>query len=178
MKELIAIQAELKAPKGKRNNFGNFNYRSAEDILEAVKPLLAKYNCLMTLTDDLVQFGERIFVKTTVEFSAPDGKSKSVTAFAEHAPEKKGMDVAQITGSASSYARKYALSGLLLIDDERDADMQNASIHTAAPVAPGGTPPSAPAGASVSNSTWPTFGQPGQNAPPPPPPPAAPAAKR
>ena len=175
MKELIAIQSELRAPKGKRNTFGNYNYRSAEDILEAVKPLLAKYNCLLTMSDELVQFGERVFVKSVAEFTAPDGKIKTTTAYAEHAPEKKGMDVAQITGSASSYARKYALNGLLLIDDERDPDNQNATIQSAAPPTP------APPG------TVGQVGQLGQGRPPMPPPPtpvknqfppAAPAAKR
>ena len=132
MKELITIQNELKAPKSKHNKFGNYNYRSAEDILESVKPLLMKYNCLLTISDELVQFGERVFVKATAEFTAPDGKIKTTTSYAEHAPEKKGMDVAQVTGSASSYARKYALNGLLLIDDGRDADDQNAAIQTVA----------------------------------------------
>ena len=122
MKELIAIQSELKAPKGRNNAFGNFRYRKAEDILEAVKPLLAKYACLLTLSDDVVQIGDRFFIRATATFTAPDGKSVAVTAYAAHVFDKKGMDVAQMSGSASSYARKYALSGIFLIDDENDPD--------------------------------------------------------
>lgn len=122
MIELIKIQFELKAPKGRNNAFGNFRYRKAEDILEAVKPLLAKYSCLLMLSDEVVQIGDRFFIRTTATFSAPDGKSVAVTAYAAHVFDKKGMDIAQMSGSASSYARKYALSGLFLIDDENDPD--------------------------------------------------------
>ena len=122
MKELIRIQAELKAPKGRNNAFGNFRYRSAEDILEAVKPLLAKYQCLVTLSDEVVQIGERYFICSTAMFLAPDGRQVAARAYAAHAFDRKGMDVAQMSGSASSYARKYALAGLFLIDDECDPD--------------------------------------------------------
>ena len=122
MKELIKIQVELKAPKSKQNAFGGFRYRSAEDILEAAKPLLAQFECLLTLSDDVVQIGDRFFIRSTANFTAPDGKSVAVTAYAAHTFDKKGMDVAQMSGSASSYARKYALSGLFLLDDEKDPD--------------------------------------------------------
>ena len=134
MKELIAIQMELRAPKGRQNTFGNFRYRSAEDILEAVKPLLHKYNCLLFLSDDIIQIGERYFLKVTASFIAPDGKQIAVTAIAAHAFDRKGMDVAQMSGSASSYARKYALSGLFLLDDERlDPDSQLPQMNAVSP---------------------------------------------
>jgi len=123
MKLLTDIQQKLKAPKGQRNTFGNYNYRSCEDILEAVKPLLGKDGAL-TLSDEIVMLGERFYVKATAILN--DGKeSVSVTAFARESLEKKGMDTAQITGAASSYARKYALNGLFLIDDTKDADGQD-----------------------------------------------------
>lgn len=132
MKALIAIQQELKAPKGQYNKFGNFRYRSAEDILEAVKPLLGRYNALLTLTDEIVQFGEWVFVKCTAIFQA-DGERVETVAYARHPSDKKGMDDSQITGSASSYARKYALSGLFLIDDERDPDAPDPTPSTPQP---------------------------------------------
>ena len=122
MKELIAIQAELKAPKGQTNKFGGYKYRSCEDILEAVKPLLQKYNAALTLTDDIIQIGGDVFVKATATFYAESSAPVAVSAFARHPKEKKGMDDSQITGAASSYARKYALNGLFCIDDTRDAD--------------------------------------------------------
>lgn len=118
---LIKIQTELKAPKSQRNNFGGYNYRSAEDILEAVKPLLAKYNCQLTLADDVILVGDRIYIKATATFQ--DGESTITTsALARESLTKKGMDDSQITGTASSYARKYCLNGLFLIDDQKDAD--------------------------------------------------------
>jgi hypothetical protein len=121
MEKLISIQSELKAPKNQRNSFGNYNYRSCEDILEAVKPLLAKHSCTLTITDDIIVAGDRVYVKATATLS--DGNTdKQVSAFAREAETKKGMDESQITGSASSYARKYALNGLFLIDDTKDAD--------------------------------------------------------
>lgn len=89
MKELIKIQSELKAPKSKQNAFGGFRYRSAEDILEAVKPLLAQYGCLLTLSDDVLQIGDRFFIRSTATFTAPDGKQIAVSAFAAHAFDKK-----------------------------------------------------------------------------------------
>ena len=128
MKELIAIQAELKALKGQMNKFGGYKYRSCEDILEAVKPLLRKHNAALTLTDDIIQIGGDVFVKATATFYAESSAPVAVSAFARHPREKKGMDDSQITGAASSYARKYALNGLFCIDDTRDADTNEYSV--------------------------------------------------
>lgn len=122
MKELIAIQSELKAPKGQHNNFGNYNYRSAEDILEAVKPLCHKNNCIITLSDEIVLVGDRFYIKATATIKNSSGEQTEVTAYAREEETKKGMDASQITGTASSYARKYALNGLFCIDDTKDAD--------------------------------------------------------
>jgi len=117
--KLAKIQQGLKAPKGQFNKFGNFSYRSCEDILTAVKPLLD--GAILTLTDEVVSVGDRIYVKATATLT--DGKeSFSCSAFAREPAEKKGMDASQITGAASSYARKYALNGLFAIDDAKDAD--------------------------------------------------------
>lgn len=119
--KLIDIQCNLKAPKDKRNDFGKFNYRSYEGICEAVKPYLAKHGLLMTATDELVMLGDRYYVKASVTLT--DGTdSISTTAYAREDEDKKGMDGSQITGSASSYARKYAANGMFLIDDNKDAD--------------------------------------------------------
>lgn len=121
MEALKKIQQELKAPKNQMNSFGGYKYRSAEDILEAVKPLLAKHGAELTLSDDIVEVGGRIYVKATATLA--DGKEQAtVHAFAREPEEKRGMDASQITGTASSYARKYALNGLFLIDDTKDAD--------------------------------------------------------
>lgn len=121
MNKLVKIQSELKAPKGNYNSFGKYKYRSCEDILEAVKPLLARENCTLTLQDDVILIGDRFYIKATA--SITDGsETVSTTAFARESNEKKGMDDSQITGTASSYARKYALNGLFLIDDTKDAD--------------------------------------------------------
>lgn len=119
--KLLNVQRDLKAPKGQYNSFGKYKYRSAEDILEAVKPLLVREGLTMTLTDEVQAFGDRLFLKATAAIRDEDGQA-SVSALAEIAVEKKGMDVSQITGTASSYARKYALNGLFLIDDTKDAD--------------------------------------------------------
>ena len=124
MKELIAIQSELKAPKGQTNKFGGYNYRSCEDILEAVKPLLAKHNAALTLSDEIVRIGDDTFVKATATFYS-SSEPVSVSAFARHPRDKKGMDDSQITGATSSYARKYALNGLFCIDDTKDPDATN-----------------------------------------------------
>lgn len=124
MKELIEIQSELKAPKNQRNTFGNYNYRSAEDILEAVKPLLKKHGCHLTISDEMIQLGDRYYVKATATL-AKDADSISTTAYAREEENKKGQDSSQITGSTSSYARKYALNGLFCIDDTKDADSTN-----------------------------------------------------
>lgn len=122
IKNLTAIQAELKAPKSNYNNFGKYAYRSAEDILTAVKPLLIKHNCQLTISDDITAVGDRIYVKAIATITDTEGNTETVTAFAREPLDKKGMDSAQITGCASSYARKYALNGLFLIDDTKDAD--------------------------------------------------------
>jgi len=125
MNILQEIQSELKAPKGQRNNFGNYSYRSAEDILTAVKPLLQKHGAAIILTDALEALEGRIFVKSTAILYHDGGEPFTSDGYAEHAETKKGMDQAQITGSASSYARKYALNGLLCIDDTKDPDATN-----------------------------------------------------
>ena len=124
IEKLSRIQAALKAPKNQRNDFGKYNYRSCEDILEAVKPLLAKEGLVLTITDSVEMIGNRYYVKATA--TVTDGeKSISTTAFARESDDKKGMDAAQITGASSSYSRKYALNGLFCIDDTKDADALN-----------------------------------------------------
>lgn len=121
MEALIRIQSELKAPKSQYNSFGKYSYRNAEDILEAVKPLLSKYNATMYITDEVVEVGSRIYVKATVTLS--DGKETiTASAYAREPETRKGMDDSQITGATSSYARKYALNGLFAIDDTKDND--------------------------------------------------------
>ena len=121
-KKLVKIQGSLKAPKNQRNNFGNYNYRSCEDILEAVKPLLIKEGLLLTISDSIAP--EPLFVNAVAEIT--DGKDKiTVRAQAGINLNRKGMDVAQCYGASSSYARKYALNGLFLIDDTKDADATN-----------------------------------------------------
>ena len=124
MSNLIKIQAELKAPKNQTNSFGKYKYRSCEDILEAVKPLLAKYNCQLVISDAIKEAGGVIYCESRISFT--DGEdSISVTACAGIEPNRKGMDIAQSFGASSSYARKYALNGLFLIDDTKDADATN-----------------------------------------------------
>ena len=123
MQDLIKIQQELKAPKSQRNSFANYNYRSCEDILEAVKPLCAKHECLLTITDNIVEVGGRVYVQAIAQIQKGT-ESKTVSAYAREPESKKGMDESQITGAASSYARKYALNGLFCIDDTKDADTQ------------------------------------------------------
>jgi hypothetical protein len=127
MEKLLKIQSELKAPKSQRNDFGKYNYRSCEDILEAAKPLLLKYNCTLTLTDTIECIGGRIYVRAMAYLKDLDNKEEyaEVTAYAREEENKKGMDASQITGAASSYARKYALNGLFLIDDNKDSDATN-----------------------------------------------------
>jgi len=120
--KLIAIQSELNAPKGQFNKFGNYSYRSCEDILKALKPLLAKHECLLTLTDTIELIGNRYYVKATAKLTGSLLGEIIVTASAREEETKKGMDSSQITGAASSYARKYALNGMFAIDDEKDAD--------------------------------------------------------
>lgn len=132
MKELIAIQSELKAPKSQFNKFGGYKYRKAEDILEAVKPLLAKQKCTLTITDDIVMVGNRIYVKATATIKNEKGECETTTGWAREEETKKGMDGSQITGASSSYARKYALNGLFAIDDNADSDTTNDGQHQAA----------------------------------------------
>ena len=117
MKELIEIQHSLKAPKGQWNNFGKYKYRSCEDILEALKPLLYEHKCELTIADEMVLVGTRIYVKATVTLKNENGETVSTTAYAREEESKKGMDGSQVTGAASSYARKYALNGMFCIDD-------------------------------------------------------------
>lgn len=132
MKELIAIQSELKAPKSQFNKFGGYKYRKAEDILEAVKPLLNKQKCTLTITDDIVMVGNRIYVKATATIKNEKGEFETTTGWAREEETKKGMDGSQITGASSSYARKYALNGLFAIDDNADSDTTNDGQHQAA----------------------------------------------
>lgn len=129
MKELIAIQSELKAPKSQFNKFGGYKYRKAEDILEAVKPLLNKQKCTLTITDDIVMVGNRIYVKATATIKNEKGECETTTGWAREEETKKGMDGSQITGASSSYARKYALNGLFAIDDNADSDTTNDGQH-------------------------------------------------
>lgn len=129
MKELIAIQSELKAPKSQFNKFGGYKYRKAEDILEAAKPLLAKQKCTLIITDDVVLIGNRIYVKATAIIKNEKGECETSTGWAREEETKKGMDGSQITGASSSYARKYALNGLFAIDDNQDSDATNEVQH-------------------------------------------------
>lgn len=124
--KLTYIQSELKAPKSQYNNFGKYNYRNCEDILEAVKPILLKYLCTLTITDEIISVNDRIYVKATATLTdAETEASVSNSANAREEENKKGMDSSQVTGSTSSYARKYALNGLFAIDDTKDADTLN-----------------------------------------------------
>lgn len=125
-KKLQRIQSSLKAPKGQTNNFGNYSYRSCEDILTALKPLLVIQECSVVISDDLVALEGRVFVKAVARLIDNESEDTiGACGFAEHAVTKKGMDQAQVTGSASSYARKYSLNGLFAIDDAKDADATN-----------------------------------------------------
>lgn len=124
------VQTQIKAPKNLYNSFGKYKYRNAEGILEAVKPYLSGYNLCLTLSDEIVQVGERYYVKATATIYDGTGSgSMSVSAYAREAVAKKGMDDSQITGTASSYARKYALNGLFLLDDTKDADTDENRIE-------------------------------------------------
>lgn len=125
--KLVKIQAELKAPKNQMNAFGKYKYRSAEDIIEAVKPILFKNNCALLISDEIVQVADRVYVKATAMLIDETNEEipVKVCGWAREEEVKKGMDAAQITGSASSYARKYALNGLFAIDDTKDADSTN-----------------------------------------------------
>ena len=124
--KLAKVQSELKAPKGQYNSFGKYHYRSCEDIVESVKPLLKKEGLLLNLSDEIVNISDRFYVKATATvIDTEDEKSISVSAFAREEKEKKGMDGSQVTGASSSYARKYALNGLFAIDDTKDSDATN-----------------------------------------------------
>lgn len=121
-KALLNIQSKLVAPKGQWNKFGGYAYRSAEDILNAVKPLLTENEATLVLTDEPVLIGDWHYIKAVATFKAKDEEPQVITAYARESESKKGMDASQITGTASSYARKYALNGLFLIDDNKDPD--------------------------------------------------------
>ena len=123
--KLSQIQSKLNAPKGQYNSFGKYNYRNCEDILQALKPILAEHKCHVSLSDEVVIVGNRFYIKATATITDSENNSFSTTAFAREAESKKGMDESQVTGSTSSYARKYALNGLFAIDDNKDADMLN-----------------------------------------------------
>lgn len=130
MKRLLEIQHKLKAPKGQFNNFGKYKYRSAEDILEAVKPLLHEQGLLLTLTDEAFMLGDRYYIRATATITDGAGFLVTNNAMARESESKSGMDASQITGTASSYARKYALNGLFLIDDTKDADTDAYQLQT------------------------------------------------
>jgi len=133
IKKMVAIQSELKAPKNQVNSFGKYKYRSCEDIIEAVKPILAKHEVYMSITDDIIEVGGKNYVRA--EATIYDGEDQiSVTGVARESIDKKGMDDAQQTGATSSYARKYALNGLFGIDDTKDADATNTHGKEATPV--------------------------------------------
>lgn len=133
LQKLQAIQSELKAPKGQYNSYSGFYYRSCEDILEALKPIAAKNKCTVYLTDDITMIGDRFYVKATVTITdLESGESLTNTGYAREELTKKGMDGSQITGTASSYARKYALNGMFMIDDTKDADTNEYRTQTTA----------------------------------------------
>lgn len=126
LEKLLKVQTELNAPKNQYNAFGKYKYRSCEDILEALKPLLKEVNAVVLVQDELEKIGDRYYIKATAQFiDCESGELKSNTAFAREEEVKKGMDASQVTGSTSSYARKYALNGLFCIDDVKDSDTTN-----------------------------------------------------
>lgn len=131
LNRFLQLQTELKAPKGQVNKFGGYKYRSCEDILEAVKPLLGKYRMALTIGDDLLNVGERYYICATATLRDAESDAQiHNSAYAREALDKKGMDEAQITGTASSYARKYALNGLFCIDDTKDPDTDEYTSRT------------------------------------------------
>ena len=138
IKSLSAIQSELKAPKSQYNSFGKYKYRNCEDILEAVKPLLKREGMIMTISDQVVEDNGRFYIQAEVILYDKDGESLSVTAWAREEENKKGMDGSQVTGASSSYARKYALNGMFLIDDTKDADSTQGSDQEESKPARGG----------------------------------------
>lgn len=157
MKELIAIQSELKAPKSLFNKFGGYKYRKAEDILEAVKPLLNKQKCTLTITDDIVMVGNRIYVKATATLKNEKGECETTAGWAREEETKKGMDGSQITGASSSYARKYALNGLFAIDDNADSDTTNDGQHQEAQQQTQAQHPTAQAAQAVQQPATPKY---------------------
>jgi hypothetical protein len=130
MESFIELKQQLIAPKGQFNSFGKYKYRSAEDILEALKPLLAAHQLSLKLSDEMVAVGERYYIKATATIKGADGFEESATAYAREPETRKGMDDAQVTGATSSYARKYALNGLFCIDDNKDPDSTNKHNET------------------------------------------------
>jgi len=130
--KLVKIQSELKAPKGQNNTFGNYKYRSCEDILVAVKPLLTENGLILLLSDEVVCVGSSNYIKATARLTDDKDMYIETTAFAREAEDQKGMSPSQITGSTSSYARKYALNGLFAIDDTKDADTQDNTKYVTA----------------------------------------------
>lgn len=132
IKSLSAIQSELKAPKSQYNSFGKYKYRNCEDILEAVKPLLRREGMIMTISDEVIEENGRFYIQAEVVLYDKEGERISVTAWAREEENKKGMDGSQVTGASSSYARKYALNGMFLIDDTKDADSTQGDPKTSA----------------------------------------------
>lgn len=157
MKELIAIQSDLKAPKSQFNKFGGYKYRKAEDILEAVKPLLNKQKCTLTITDDIVMVGNRIYVKATATIKNEKGECEATNGWAREEESKKGMDGSQVTGASSSYARKYALNGLFAIDDNADFDTSNDGQHQEAQQQTQAQHPTAQAAQAVQQPATPKY---------------------
>lgn len=143
MSKLQEIQHKLKAPKGQYNSFGKYKYRSCEDILEAVKPILNEVECTLTLSDEIVLIGDRYYIKATAKLTGAD-TNEVTTAYAREDLDKKGMDGSQVTGTASSYARKYALNGLFCIDDTKDADTDEYANQTSKVKATAPAPQPAP----------------------------------
>ena len=159
--KLLTIQQKLKAHKGQFNSFGNYKYRSCEDILESVKPLLAETGTVVTLTDEIVLIGDWHYVKAVVRLSGANDAVETI-AFAREPEVKKGMDASQITGTASSYARKYALNGLFCIDDTKDSDATNKgendeqrkpAAYTKSATTPATKPTPTPAEVKAANKT-------------------------
>lgn len=129
--KLMEIQKETKVPKNMFNSFGKFKYRNAESILESVKPILNKYGCVLLISDDIKQMGDRYYIEAKATLvDTEDNSSVTVTSLAREAEDKKGMDAMQLSGCASSYARKYCLNGLFLLDDSKDADTDEFKIQT------------------------------------------------
>lgn len=130
MEELVKIQSSLKAPKSRTNTHQKYSYRSCEDILESLKPILKELSCFVLLSDEIIAIGDRFYVKSTATIVNKEGVRVSVSAFAREDTTSKGMESAKITGASSSYARKYALNGLFAIDDTKDPDSYECNERT------------------------------------------------